>query len=88
MKSKEVEEAIERYKKLHEDIKFTDEDYKKAIEEAKKQIEYHRNLNDMCCFMTDSTTLKALLDYIEKLEYQIQENEIKECFKRKDSLMS
>lgn len=66
MRSKEVEEAIETYKKLHEDIKFTDKDYKEAIEEAKKQIEYHRNLNDICCFMTDSTTLKALLSLIEK----------------------
>ena len=66
MRSKEVEEAIETYEKLHEDIKFTDEDYKKAIEEAKKQIEYHRNLNAVCCFMTDNTTLKALVSLIEK----------------------
>ena len=66
MRNKEIEEAIETYKKLHEEIKFTDKDYKEAIEEAKKQIEYHRNLNGVCCFMTDSTTLKALLSLIEK----------------------
>ena len=66
MRDKEIEEAIEIYEKLHKDTKFTDEDYKKAIEEAKKQIEYHKNLNDMCCFMTDTTTLKALLSLIEK----------------------
>ena len=66
MRNKEIEEAIEIYEKLHKDTKFTDEDYKNAIGEAKAQIEYHGYLNDICCFMTDSTTLKALLSLIEE----------------------
>lgn len=72
MRDKEIEEAIEIYEKLHKDTKFTDEDYKKAIEEAKKQIEYHKNLNDICCFMTDTTTLKALLSLIEKQQEKLE----------------
>lgn len=72
MRNKEIEEAIETYEKLHADIKFTDEDYKNAIGEAKAQIEYHKNLNDMCCFMTDTTTLKALLSLIEKQQGEIE----------------
>ena len=67
-----IEEAIEIYEKLHKDKKFTAEDYKKAIEEAKKQIEYHRNLNGVCCFMTDSTTLKALLSLIGKQQEELE----------------
>ena len=42
-------------------------------EEAKKQIEEAHNLNDINVFMTDSTTLKILLNYIDKLQ---KENEL------------
>ena len=48
------------------------EEEKEAIEEAKKQIEEAHNLNDINIFMTDSTTLKILLNYIDKLQ---KENE-------------
>ena len=52
------------------------EEEKEAIEEAKKQIEEAHNLNDINVFMTDSTTLKILLNYIEKL--QKENTELKE----------
>lgn len=44
------------------------EEEKEAIEEAKKQIEEAHNLNELNVFMTDSTTLKILLNYIDKLQ--------------------
>jgi len=53
------------------------EEEKEAIEEAKKQIEEAHNLNDINIFMTDSTTLKILLNYIDKLQKENQK--LKEC---------
>lgn len=44
------------------------EEEKEAITEAKKQIEEAHNLNDINVFMTDSTTLKTLLNLIDKLQ--------------------
>ena len=46
-----------------------------AIEEAKKQIEKHHNWNNINCFMTDTTTLKKLVNLIEKQENRIKELE-------------
>lgn len=41
---------------------------KETIEEAKKQIKEAHNLNELNVFMTDSTTLKTLLNLIDKLQ--------------------
>lgn len=48
------------------------EEEKEAIEEVKKQIEEVHNLNELNIFMTDSTTLKIILNYIEKLQKKIK----------------
>lgn len=46
---------------------------KEAIEEAKKQIKEAHNLNELNVFMTDSTTLKTLLNLIDKLQKENSE---------------
>lgn len=51
-------------------MEYTEEE-KKAIEEAKNQIVECDNLDNLNCFLTDSTTLKILLDLIEKLQKEI-----------------
>jgi hypothetical protein len=49
------------------------EEEKEAIEEVKKQIEEAHNLNELNVFMTDSTTLKILLNLVDKLQKIIKE---------------
>ena len=49
------------------------EEEKQAIEEAKKQIEEVHNLNNINIFMTDSSTLKILLNYIDRLQKENEE---------------
>lgn len=44
------------------------EEEKEAIEEVKKQIEEVHNLNELNIFMTDSTTLKIILNLIDRLQ--------------------
>ena len=77
MRSKEVEKAI-KYCNL-----LLAGDITVHIKNEYGETEYAGDVDKQY-----NEDLKTLLDYIEKLEYQIQENEIKECFKRKDSLMS
>lgn len=57
------------------------EEEKKAIEEAKKQILECKNLNNINIFLTNSTTLKTLLNLIEK-----QQKDINKKDKRYDNL--
>lgn len=55
-------------------MEYTEEE-KKAIEEAKNQIVECDNLDNLNCFLTDSTTLKILLNLIEKLQKEIEKKE-------------
>ena len=58
------------------------EEEKKAIEEAKKQIEKVNNLNNINIFMTDSSTLKILLHLVDRLQKEIEN--LKECLKAEE----
>lgn len=58
--------------KAGETINMSEEE-KEAIEKAKSQIEEVHNLNELSVFMTDSTTLKTLLNYIDKLQKENEE---------------
>lgn len=60
--------------------------------EVDKAIERLKNGKNIVCFGRNTAIffikdVETVLNYIEKLEYKIQENETKEYFKRKDSLM-
>ena len=52
-------------------LQMIDKEEIEAIKEAKEQIEKHHNWNNINCFMTDTTTLKTLINLIEKQEAEI-----------------
>lgn len=56
-------------------MEYTEEELR-AIEEAKNQIVECNNLDNLNCFLTDSTTLKILLDLIEKQQKELDKKVI------------
>lgn len=83
MRTKEVETAIKVLDK-----------YKIRLLQTRKEIglvedfkNHHTEKQYNRCGKR-ANAIETVLAYIEEIEYQIQENETKEYFKRKDNLMS